>query len=172
MINPGLRFCGAHEGRQSSIIQNAVRACAYLTVFGACVLWSAVPLVTRTNFFFPAENFVGLSPCCGWCAPRRAERELGWVAEFSTLVAGLSFWGRNIFMAVTSGAWVLARGDTLLVMYKMLPAEIVPVFDGDGSSFLDFERRVRSCTRITKMEPSKRAAVLALQMNSTDRHVC
>ena len=48
----------------------------------------------------------------------------------------------------------------------------VPVSDGRGTSFLDFEKHVPMGMRATKTELANRAPPLALKINSALRQVC
>ena len=54
----------------------------------------------------------------------------------------------------------------------MLSAEKVPIIDGERASFQCYEQQVRLWMRMTKMEPSSRAAAWVLRMNWVARSVC
>ena len=54
----------------------------------------------------------------------------------------------------------------------MPPAYKVPVSDGKGSSFQDYDRPVCLRMQMTHSEPSYRTAALILRMYSAERHVC
>ena len=48
----------------------------------------------------------------------------------------------------------------------MLPAEKVPIFDGKGSSFKDYEQQVRLWVPIAHLEPSKRAGTRQVRLSA------
>ena len=54
----------------------------------------------------------------------------------------------------------------------MSPAAKVPTSDEGGSSYRDYAEQIRLWTRMTHLDPAKRAAAFILRTNSAVRRVC
>ena len=54
----------------------------------------------------------------------------------------------------------------------MLPAIVVPVFGAKDSSSPNYEQQGRPWRQVAKLDPSKRASALILQVGSAARQVC
>ena len=100
-------------------------------------------------------------------------RRAFWVARRVFRAGSRQFFGRGQVGKRTveqNGRGGLARRNSA----KTAPPRfgIVPVFDGRGASFLDFEQQVHLWMRAAKTGPASRASLLVLHMHSVQRPVC
>ena len=110
-----------------------------------------------------------------------AERARGFA-----IFAGWPFWvSRRVFRIRNGQYSIEGRGKTGrqkrgvgagygVAARKMATpgSDKVPIFDGRGTSFLDFERQVHLWVRATKTEPAARESMLAPHMQPAPRQVC
>ena len=71
-----------------------------------------------------------------------------------------------------AGADTLFGSESYCARKEMLPAGRLPIFGGNGAFSQRRVQQVRLWMRMTKMEPSSRAAALVLNVNSVARQVC
>ena len=77
-----------------------------------------------------------------------------------------------LLSSTTKGTRGLAAGFALSKMGPTTPISYVPTFNGEASSFLDYEQRVILRNGSTEIPPEKRSTLLILHMGPAARQVC